>query len=290
MKRLAEALGMNRDEWPTSLLRQLWEVLIEVEAGRRRSAQYESRWLNLAGFALRPGYGLAVDDWRVAETWKLLHHKLMFATPACRAESYILWRRIAGGLTAGQQQALAIPLIASVRQGIRQATGKGKGSEFGGNPHESAEILRLLGSCELLTPVVKHELGELLLDVLNRERFAALHAAAFWSLGRVGARRLVYGPLNGVVAQDVVARWLIRLMKADHVEPLASFAVMQLARKTGDRYRDIDENTRRGVEAWMERLAVPVRYRQLVRDVGTLESEEQALIFGESLPRGLRIL
>ncbi len=292
VKRLVETLGMNRDEWPTSLLRPLWEVLLEVEAGRRLSAQHEARWLNLAGFALRPGYGLAVDDWRVAETWKQLHGKLAFATPACRAESFILWRRIAGGLTAGQQQALATPLIGIVRQGLRQASGKGKGKggDFGGNPHEAAEILRLLGACELLSLVAKHEVGELLLDVLHRERFAALHSAAFWALGRVGARRLVSGPLNGVVAPEIVVRWLIRLMKVQHTEGLASFAVMQLARKTGDRYRDIDDSTRNSVEAWMERVSSPKRYRQLVREIGSLESEDQTLIFGESLPKGLRIL
>lgn len=290
MKRLAEALGSNRDEWPTSLLRQLWEALIEVEAGRRRSAQHEARWLNLAGFALRPGYGLAVDDWRVAETWKLLHGKLAFGTPAGRAELLILWRRIAGGLTAGQQQALATPLIASVRQGLRQASGKGRGSDFGSNPHESAETLRLLGSFELLSPATKHELGEICLEILNRERFAGLHSAAFWALGRIGARKLVYGPLNGVVAPDVVARWLLPLTKVGSDEVLAAFAVMQLARKTGDRYRDIDESTRRNVEAWMDRVPAPKRYRQLVHEVGSLESEDQALIFGEALPKGLRIL
>lgn len=290
MKRLAESLGSNRDEWPTSLLRQLWEALMEVESGRRRSAQHESRWLNLLGFALRPGYGLAVDDWRVAETWKLLHGKQVFGTPAGRTESLILWRRIAGGLTAGQQQALATPLIASVRQGLRQTPGKGKGGDFGGNQHEAAETLRLLGACELLSPAVKHEVGELCLDLLNRERFAALHSAAYWAIGRIGARKLVYGPLNGVIAPDVVARWLIRLTKVGTDEALASFAVMQLARKTGDRYRDIDDTTCKNVEAWMDRVSSPQRYRQLIREVGSLETEDQALIFGEALPKGLRIL
>jgi molecular chaperone DnaK (HSP70) len=290
MKRLVETLGMNRDEWPTSLLRQLWEALIEAEPGRRLSPQHEGRWLNLTGFALRPGYGLAVDDWRVAETWKLLHGKPAFTTPACRAESFILWRRTAGGLTSGQQQALATPLIGAVRQGLRQSAGKGKGSDFGGNQHESAEILRLLGACELLSLANKHELGELLLDVIHRERFAALQPAAFWAIGRVGARRLLSGPLNGVVAPDIVQRWLISLMKVDHTEALASFAVMQLARKTSDRYRDVDDNTRRSVEAWMDRVSAPKRYRQLVRETGSLESEDQTLMFGELLPKGLRIL
>lgn len=288
MKQLSETLGMNRDEWPTTLLRQVWEALIDVEPGRRLSAQHEARWLNLTGFSLRPGYGLAVDDWRVSETWKLIHGKLTFPTAACRAEISILWRRIAGGLTAGQQQALANPLAGAVRQGLRQSGGKG--ADFGSNPHESAEILRLLGACELLPPSLKHEIGDLLLDILRRDRFAQLHAAAYWALGRIGARRLVYGPLNGVVSPDIATRWLISLMQKSPAESLAALTVMQLSRKTGDRYRDLDASTVNSVEAWMDKVSAPKRYRQLVREVGTLESEDQTLIFGESLPKGLRIL
>lgn len=290
VKRLVESLGMERAEWPPSLLRQMWETLSDNEAGRRLSAQHEGRWLNLTGFVLRPGYGLAVDDWRVGETWKRLNGKVAFDTPANRAELSILWRRIAGGLTAGQQQSLTSSLIATVRQSLRAAAGSGKGNDFGKNPHESAELLRLLGACELLPTAIKHELGELLLDVLHRDRFAPLHPAALWALARVGARRLVYGPLNTVVAPQVVARWLPKLMQFDDNEPLVRFAVMQLTRKTGDRYRDIDEPTRQSVLTWMDRVPEARRYRSLVQEVATLDSEEQSLIFGEALPKGLRIL
>ena len=289
MKRLVETLGVERGEWPTSLLRQLWETLIEMEAGRARSPQHEARWLNLTGFALRPGYGLAVDDWRVAETWKRLNSKLAYDTPATRAELSILWRRVAGGLTAGQQQSLTSSLLATVRTSLRASSGATKGNDFGRNPHESAETLRLLGACELLSVATKSELGELLLDLLPRDRFASLRSAALWALARVGARRLVYGPLNAVVSPDVATRWMNRLTKFDNSDPLVAFAVMQLARKTGDRYRDIDETTRHTVLTWMNRIAAPPRHRELVREVGTLEAEDQSLLFGESLPKGLRI-
>ena len=66
VKRLGEILGPNRRDWPASVLRRIWETLIANEAGRRRSAVHEARWLNLLGYAHRPGYGLAADDWRVA--------------------------------------------------------------------------------------------------------------------------------------------------------------------------------------------------------------------------------
>lgn len=290
VKRLEEVLGLARSEWPTSLLRQLWSNLIDCEAGRWISAAHEARWLNLTGFSLRPGYGLAVDDWRCNETWKLLQGKLAFNTTACRAEWSILWRRVAGGLTSGQQTALCAPFISQLKQAVRQSGTKGKSVEFGNNTHESAELLRLLGACELLPIAIKQELGELLIEVLGRPRFASMSDAALWALGRVGARRLVYGPLNLVVPPAIVSRWLQALSSRKQTEHLTAFTMMQLARKTGDRYRDIDDGTRANVLKTLERIPSSKHYRGLIAEVRNLESEDQSLIFGESLPKGLRIL
>lgn len=290
MKNLESVMGFSRNDWPTSLLRQLWEVLLECEPRRWKSAQHEARWLNLTGFSLRPGYGLAVDDWRCNETWKRLQGKLAFATTACRTEWYILWRRVAGGLTSGQQQALAAPLLSQLKQAVRQTGSKGKSIDFGGNTHESSELLRLLGACELLTLPVKHELGDLLIEILSKPRFSALKSAALWALARVGARQPAYGPLNVVVSPDQAARWLHGLVKLELTDGLSSLALMQLARKTGDRYRDIDEGTRTRVLKWMERSSASNHYRELIANVTSLDAEEQTLIFGDSLPKGLRIL
>ena len=65
---------------------------------------------------------------------------------------------------------------------------------------------------------------------------------------------------------------------------------MQVARKTGDRYRDIDESTRNHVLKSMERAAVANHYRELVSKVTNLETDDESLILGDSLPKGLRIL
>ncbi|HBO44455.1 MAG TPA: molecular chaperone DnaK, partial [Planctomycetaceae bacterium] len=90
VKQLVEALGMGRQQWPSSLLRRIWELLLECEAGRRRGESHEARWLNLLGFSLRPGFGLAADDWRVEQTWRRLQGNLVHSTPMCRAEWWIL--------------------------------------------------------------------------------------------------------------------------------------------------------------------------------------------------------
>ena len=45
------------------------------------------------------------------------------------------------------------------------------------------------------------------------------------------------------------------------------------------------------VLAWLaEPSAAPAHFLELVEQAGTLDREEQGLVFGESLPKGLRIL
>jgi hypothetical protein len=272
-------------------LRRIWEALIELEPGRRRSPVHEARWLNLLGFALRPGYGLAVDDWRVAETWRRLQGSLIHPAPMCRAEWWILWRRIAGGLTAGWQQALADPLLGPIRGLHHQTTtGRGRGGDFSFGSHETAEIWRFLGSLELLGVQTKIEIGGILVDLLSRRKMEGVRPAIAWAIGRIGARQPVYGPLNTVVPPDSVALWLKKLMELDYDDPMAHLAVMLLARRTDDRYRDLSDKQRTGVLAWLSKRGAPGHFLQLVEHSGTLDRDEQGMIFGESLPKGLRIL
>jgi hypothetical protein len=291
VKRLAGAIGTGRDRWPASLLRRIWEALMELEPGRRRSQVHEARWLNLLGFALRPGYGLAVDDWRVAQTWNTVQGKLAHPGPLCQVEGWILWRRIGGGLAAGQQQAVAEPLLAPVRGLHRQlTTGKRRGGDFAFTVPETAEVWRLLGSLELLGVAAKIELGRILLDVLPKRKMDPVRPAIAWSLGRIGARVPVYGPLNTVVPVEVVSDWLAKLMKLYPDDPMARLAVMQMARRTDDRYRELPEKLRGKVLEWLRLGEAPAHFVELVRDGGQLDSEEQGLIFGEALPKGLRMM
>jgi len=290
VRELVDAVGAGRGDWPTSLLRRLWETLLRHETGRRRSEAHESRWLNLVGFALRPGYGLGADDWRVGETWRALHGRLYHPTPACRAEWWILWRRIAGGLPAGQQQALADPLLGPLRAMHRQlTTGRGRGGELAGGSHETAEVLRLLGSLEWLSVPTKVELGDMLLDVLPKPKMESVRPAIAWAVGRLGARQPLYGPLNTVVPVEASSRWLDRLMQSGPDDPMTLLSVMQLARRTLDRYRDVSEKSRKKVLAWLAAHNAPPHYAALVQTVGRLDAEEEGLVFGESLPKGLRM-
>jgi len=289
VKLLDEVAGMPRGEWPASLLRGLWETLMEVEAGRQLSVAHEARWLNLLGFCLRPGYGLAVDDWRVAQTWKLFQRKkLLHPSPMCRVEWLVLWRRIAGGLAAGQQRSLAEPLLAGVRPRIGSGA-RGRGPEISTGSHETAETWRLLGALELLPTATKVELGTLLLAWIARAESSAAPQAGGWTLGRLAARVPMYGPLNMVVPTEVVGAWARRLIELDIAEPMFQFAVVQMTRRTGDRHRDVSQKLRDAALEWLAAHEAPAHYLELVREGGELRGEEEGLVFGESLPRGLHL-
>ncbi len=209
----------------------------------------------------------------------------------CRAEWWILWRRIAGGLAAGQQQALADPLLGPLRALHHQmTTGRGRGGEFSVGSHETAEVWRLLGSLELLGAAAKIELGAMLLDLLPKRKMETVRPAIAWAVGRLGARSLLYGPLNTVVPADELVPWLKKLMEIDLDDPMADLAVMQMARRTGDRYRDLPDKVRASAADWLSRRGAPCHFVALVREGGDLDTEEQGLVFGESLPKGLRIV
>ena len=288
IKRLTDAIGLERGDWPTSLLRRIWETLLEHEPGRRKSPLHEARWLNLLGYSLRPGYGLAVDDWRVAETWRNVQGKLAHAAPTSRTESLILWRRIAGGCSPGQQKAIAEPLLAAVRT-LHKKQRTGKGSEPTFSPHEGMEVLRLLGSLELLPGETKNELGNLLIDLYPKRKLEQLRPALAWALGRIGARIPVYGPLNTVVAPREAGIWAEEILETGESDPTSLFALVQIARRTGDRYRDLAESLRGKVLAWLDRSNAPTHAMELVRTGGQLDEQEQTRVLGDSLPKGLRI-
>ena len=278
VKRLQSITETGRNGWPPSLLRELWRFLIDREAGRRKSPQHEARWLNLVGFSLRPGYGVAVDDWRVQQTWRRVHGKLAFPASQSRTESMILWRRIAGGLTAGQQQQLAAPLLASLR---------GKAGRL--EPHEWAEVWRLVASLERISVQDKLDLGESVLRELGRRKNEKLRPALFWAIGRIGSRQPAYGPLNAAIPPRHVEAWVDKLIDSRWDGPGFALAVVQLARKTGDRYRDLSADVRERAARHLESLDAPSRFATLLREGGELARDEEAAVFGDSLPLGIRL-
>jgi hypothetical protein len=278
-------IGMPKEGWPTSLIRQLADTLIESMDQRGRTAIHEARWLNLLGYCLRPGYGDPVDEWRIKQIWRL--HFSGLAHPRdgqARHEWWVLWRRIAGGLSAGQQTQLYHQLRIYLQPASQRKTPK-QGFPKHISSGETSEIWMALANCERLDAKVKTSLGnELLAGIEGKPGPKEL-----WALSRFGARIPVYGPLDRVIAPDVAARWVEKLL-ARKLDPNASTAtaLILLARRTGDRARDLPEEVCERVSGWLSTLRDAQHFLDILNDPNAaLSEEEESWIFGESLPAGL---
>jgi DNA-K related protein/Hsp70 protein len=284
-KSLEEATQQSKSDWRPSLLRALWDELLAMDDGRRKSAAHEARWLNTVGYCLRPGYGFAADDWRVATTWRRVQGKLAFRSASSVAEAIILWRRIAGGFTAGQQRALyqdALPRI-------RAVLGADPKASVQMTNQEATELLRLIGSLELLRAADRVQTGQWCIAALQKKKLEPLHSAIFWVLGRIGTRVPAYGPINQLVSVPKVTEWLSQLIALPCRLSEHRFAIAQMCRMTGDRHLDVDATTRSEVVAWLAANGAHDHQIQSVREVTQLDQNERSQLFGETLPLGLSI-
>ena len=293
-RQLEQAIGTTKDSWPLSAIRIVWETVLAEEKGRAYGAEYEARWLNVGGFLLRPGFGHATDEWRMQQLWKLYPRGPIHKNaPQCRAEWWNLWKRIAGGLSRQQQNVLYTDIAAWVLPQVKGKIGKLKSgpkrSKLGSQ--ELCEMWQVLGSCERLNAEAKTNLGEELVRLIAKGKASNQE---IWALSRLGARRLIYGPANCVVRREIAERWVEQLLssktrqKAGESETLA-FALVQIARCTGDRTRDLDEAIRQKVVAYLTTFPAGQRWAKQVLEVVALEAQEQARILDESLPAGLQI-
>ena len=285
MKGLSADLRMQKEKWPTSLIRRLSDTLLEARKGRALSPQHEARWFNLLGFCLRPGFGDPVDEWRMKEVWKVYLQGLHFPRQvACRSELWIFLRRVAGGLTAGHQLRVYQQLAGYFKPaGAKKKWDSRLPRRL--NAQEEIEVWMALAGFERLPVETKVELGRLLLEKIRKK----IRPQALWALSRLGARVPLYGPLDRVVPSGEAASWVTTLLSWElPAREAMAHALVQLARYTGDRERDLPEKDRGRVEEWLGRLPEPDRLRELLTNPeSTWEEQEQAWIFGEALPSGL---
>jgi hypothetical protein len=278
VSQMEAVLGSKRDSWPTSAIRRFADVLLEVATGRKQSPRHEVRWLNLFGFCLRPGFGVPGDDARVNRLRTIASHQAVFADDLqCQVERLVLLRRIAGGINASEQQAL-------YGKNSRRADSKKKGRV---NPQLEHEEWRLLASLEHLLASTRASLGHELLLKIRKEPGDAIW---LWSLGRLGARIPLYGPLHSVVAPEIAGEWLKALLESSTFTAATVSAIALLARRTDDRSRDVDDAIREQAISRLIALGNSEETIQLLSKYVPPERADAVRSFGESLPSGLQVV
>jgi hypothetical protein len=270
---LEGALGLGKNSWPLSAIRQLVDVFLELAEGRKLAPACELRWLNLCGFSLRPGVGYPGDDFRLEQARRIYSSGLVFANQVQNEiEWWIFWGRVAGGLSRNQQVDVYQRLSATLlpRGAKKQRV----------NPSLLREMWRAAASLELLPMQTKIELGDRLAGHVKSGQSTDTD---LWCLARIGARELFYGPANQVTPPAAAARWVEALLPITR----AADALAAIARRTGDPTRDLSpvvvEQVRRAVSSQPD----AVRLLAVLEGEEELDSGTLDRMFGEELPSGL---
>ena len=276
VRSLEDIVSQRKANWPLSFLRQLADKLINNAQIRSTSAAHEARWLNLTGFCMRPGFGDAFDQERVRQLWKIYLGGLIYEkAPQNRLEWWIFIRRIAAGLKAGQQRQFF-----QDTSGMLIKPGKNKMT-----PQEQVELWMASGNMERLLVKDKEALSRPLIKLIKPGKKMDRH---LWTLSRLGARELLYGSADRIIPAVEVQKWIQKIMKVNWSEndPVDNL-VVTLARKTGDRTRDLSEEALEQISQWM--VAQGASSDNIIRLKEKIEIgiKERSLQFGERLPTGL---
>ncbi len=277
-KTIVTAVDLPREQWPLRLLRHLADRLLDQMTVPNQSPEHAARWMNLLGFCLRPGFGDALDAERLKRLWKIQNAGPVFPNqPQVQIEWYVMWRRVAGGLTPGQQRQL------SQEWGRVLQPKKGRKTRL--SMQHQVEIWMAVANLERLYVKDKIQWGRLLLEQLSPGQARPQH---LWSLARLGARELLYGSNDRVIPPGAATGWIEDLLARTwpHPKPVGA-ALAQLARKTGDRTRDVSTAVQARVLEWLASHPDLADQRRYLEEIVPIAQQEEQALFGESLPVGL---
>ncbi len=277
VKDINTVVGKSKDRWPLGFIRDLADELIGFSSARKNTPIHESRWLNLTGFCMRPGFGEGFDPQRMKRIWKIYQESQQFPKNVqVRSEWWILWRRVAGGLKSGQQRQFSQDLTTVM---IPKKKKKVKIS-----PQEHLEMWMALANMELLYTKEKIKWGCQLLSEISPKTAKPQH---FWALSRLGARVLLYGPADRVIDPQEIRKWIETLLDHNWPNPRpVGVALAQIARRTRDRSRDVDMSVIQRILNWMKQDDFFRPHMRYLEEVVPMEKQEESAIFGESLPSG----
>lgn len=274
LKDLERLLATPRHAWNVALLRGLWPALYDRMGSRHISIEHEEAWITLAGFVLRPGFGFAGDALRIDELWRLRGAGLCFPGKRSKVQASILWRRVAGGLTAEWQQKLLADEMESIRAG-----------------RASPEVVRLAGSLERLPRGTKTDLIQLFIaQVLHRVELKQHCAPQLTALGLLLNRVPFYGGPESVVPPRFVERAYTAFADFDWTEAELSelpTLFLRAGRVVDDRNLDVPKSVRKEIARKLEAAGVaPMRTAPMIA-FAPVGGTDRAALYGDALPPGL---
>jgi len=199
-----------------------------------------------------------------------------------------MWRRLAGGLAEVQQQELWNYLKPHLARRIPPEPPREGARSKGVQPDALDEMVRVAASLEHLNPAEKVMLGNWITQRLSNPDTAAGPWA--WALDRLGARVPLYGSSHKTVDAQQAAAWLSLLLDGGlrRIDGTA-FSAAQLARLTGDRTVDLDDEFRARAIAALKSTGAPETWLRMLTEVVALEPADESRALSDTLPIGLRL-
>jgi hypothetical protein len=274
LKQLERVFHLPRHEWNAALLRSLWPPLNERTTGRKLSVEHEEAWLTMAGFLLRPGFGLSGDALRMNQLWQLHDAGLHFPGKRGKVQEYILWRRVAGGLAAEEQEILLAGELDRIRRG-----------------RASPELVRLAGSLERLSRETKVDLIDTFIAQVLQRVEAKQHSAPYLAaLGLLLNRAPLYAGPETVVAPEFVARAHAAFQRFDWSDPdLLELhnLFLRAARVVDDRNLDVPKSLRDQIARKLESAGLAPARTATIKGFTPVGRIDRTALYGEALPPGL---
>ena len=272
---LERCLGRSKGDWSGILLRDLWTNLEASVAGRALSAEHEEAWLILAGFLLRPGFGVPMDELRIDSLWRIRGEGLRFPGKRTKLQKYILWRRVAGGLSRERQEIV----LTAENDKLRQ------------QKSAPPELIRMAGSFERIGHELKAELVlrfiEAVAELASQKKHCAPYLAA---LGLLLNRTPFYAGAESIAPPALVERAYEAFRRFDWSDPEfaeAQVLFLRAARAIDDRRLDLTQSLRNQIADRLEKCGVAAVKAGRLRHVLPVERAERLSLYGEAVPPGL---
>jgi molecular chaperone DnaK (HSP70) len=275
LRSLEQTFAMPKSKWNAALVRSLWPALESCIDRRRESVDHEEAWLSLAGFLLRPGFGADADHFRIDSLWRLHEQGLCFAGKRTKAQEYLLWRRVAGGLARQRQEQILAPELGKICAQQKVAP----------------ELIQLTGSLERLPIAIKTELANLFIDAASDLARNNKHCAHYLgALSHILSRAPLYAGPETVVSPDLVERAYGTFRSLDWRKPeLAEMQTLFLraVRVVGSRNSDLPKAVRHRIANQLESAGVSPQKTGKLKEFVPVGGSERAGSYDESLPPGL---
>jgi hypothetical protein len=206
--------------------------------------------------------------------WQTRDVGLCFPGRRSKVQEYILWRRVAGGLTPERQEMLLAGELESIRKG-----------------RASPELVRLAGSLERLPRMLKEELIQTFIaQVLHRVE-AEQHCAPYLAaLGLLLNRTPLYAGPEAAVMPEFVARAYAAFQHFDwsDSELLELHNLfLRAARVVDDRNLDVPKSLRNQIARKLESAGLAPMRTATIKAYTPVGRMDRTNLYGEALPAGL---